>query len=241
MARNTRDKGKLLAAVLAVIVHAGLLIFLIFSINWRNQPAEPVVAELYAARAPEPVPAPLPVATPPAPEPPPVEPPPVKIDTPPPKTDIALKEKQERLKKEKDKKEKEQRDAEHKLALKKEEERRREAAALQQLEERQRKAQLDAEAAARARLEAEYARRIQAKIRSNLILPPDLTGNPEAVFDVAQLPTGEVIDIQLKKSSGHRAYDEAVQRAILKSSPLPKPEQAELFRRNLTLKFRPEG
>ena len=35
------------------------------------------------------------------------------------------------------------------------------------------------------------------------------------------------------------AYDEAVQRAILKSSPLPKPESAEMFRRSLTLKFRP--
>jgi colicin import membrane protein len=56
---------------------------------------------------------------------------------------------------------------------------------------------------------------------------------------VVQLPTGEIIDAQLRKSSGVRAYDEAVQRAILKSSPLPKPESAELFRRSLTLKFRP--
>jgi colicin import membrane protein len=36
-----------------------------------------------------------------------------------------------------------------------------------------------------------------------------------------------------------RAYDEAVQRAILKSSPLPRPDNPDLFRRNLTLKFRP--
>ena len=70
-------------------------------------------------------------------------------------------------------------------------------------------------------------------------MPPDMPGNPEAIFDVVQLPTGEIIDVQLRKSSGVRAYDEAVQRAILKSSPLPRPDTPEMFRRNLTLKFRP--
>ncbi len=76
-------------------------------------------------------------------------------------------------------------------------------------------------------------------MRGNVILPPDIPGNPEAIFEVVQLPTGEIIDVQLRKSSGVRAYDEAVQRAILKSSPLPRPERAELFQRTLTLKFRP--
>ena len=76
-------------------------------------------------------------------------------------------------------------------------------------------------------------------MRGNVILPPDLPGNPEAIFEVVQLPTGEILDVQLKKPSGVRAYDEAVQRAILKSSPLPRPERAELFQRTLTLKFRP--
>ena len=59
-------------------------------------------------------------------------------------------------------------------------------------------------------------------------------------FDVVQLPTGEVIDVRLAKSSGVRAYDDAVQRAILKSSPLPRPAQAELFVRTLELRFRPQ-
>ena len=54
-----------------------------------------------------------------------------------------------------------------------------------------------------------------AKIKGNVILPPDIAGNPEAIFEVVQLPTGEIIDAQLQKSSGVRAYDEAVQRAIL--------------------------
>jgi colicin import membrane protein len=66
-----------------------------------------------------------------------------------------------------------------------------------------------------------------------------MSGNPEAIFEVVQLPTGEIIDAVLRKSSGVRAYDDAVQRAILKSSPLPRPERPDLFARSLTLKFRP--
>jgi colicin import membrane protein len=98
---------------------------------------------------------------------------------------------------------------------------------------------VDADAAAAARAEADYIRRIQAKIKGNVVLPPDLSGNPEAIFEVVQLPTGEIIDAVLRKSSGARAYDDAVQRAIIKSSPLPRPDRPDHFRRTLTLKFRP--
>jgi colicin import membrane protein len=59
------------------------------------------------------------------------------------------------------------------------------------------------------------------------------------VFEVVQLPTGEIIDVRLRRSSGSRAYDDAVQRAILKSSPLPKPPREEDFERTLQLRFRP--
>ena len=106
------------------------------------------------------------------------------------------------------------------------------------------KADRDAQARAqqtvqRAKAEADWIRSIQAKVRGNVTVPPDMAGNPEAIFEVVQLPTGEIIDAKLTKSSGVRAYDDAVQRAILKSSPLPRPERTELFQRSLTLKFRP--
>jgi colicin import membrane protein len=76
-------------------------------------------------------------------------------------------------------------------------------------------------------------------VRQNWILPPDLQGNPECVFEVVQLPTGEVISVRLLKPSGNPAYDTAVERAILKSSPLPLPEPRSLFARQLKLTFRP--
>jgi colicin import membrane protein len=87
---------------------------------------------------------------------------------------------------------------------------------------------------------AQWADRIRAKIRSNIVLPPELVGNPEAVFDVELLPTGEVRAAKLRRSSGSRTYDEAVERAILKSSPLPLPERREVFEARLELRFRPK-
>ncbi|MCM2289309.1 MAG: TonB C-terminal domain-containing protein [Sulfuritalea sp.] len=86
---------------------------------------------------------------------------------------------------------------------------------------------------------ADYLGRIRGKIRGNIVLPPDIKGNPEAIFEVTQLPSGEVLTVRLKRSSGNAALDAAVERAILKSSPLPKPQQAELFERSLELRYRP--
>jgi len=252
--------AKWTAAVLAVAVHIGFVLFLVFSVTWQSRKPEIVTAELYAPEKPAPkVQAEAPKPEPEAPKPPPPEPPkpPPEPPKPPPeppkppeptKAEIALKEKQERLKREeaeRDRREAEKREMEKKAQQEKRlaetrERQQREALALQASAERERERQAKAAAdQARAKADADYIRRIQAKVRGNLTLPPDLNGNPEAIFDLVQLPTGEIIDVQLVKSSGVRAYDEAVQRAILKSSPLPRPDSPDMFRRTLTLKFRP--
>jgi len=56
-------------------------------------------------------------------------------------------------------------------------------------------------------------------------------GNPEAIYDVTLLPTGEILTVVKRKSSGNAGYDEASAR-LLKSSPLPKPTEPGLFRRS---------
>lgn len=101
------------------------------------------------------------------------------------------------------------------------------------------RAEQAASGAARNNAQLHWIDQIRSRIRPNINLPPDIPGNPEAVFDIVQLPTGEIIDVKLRKSSGVRAYDDAVQRAILKSSPLPKPVPTDLFQRSLELRFRP--
>jgi colicin import membrane protein len=88
----------------------------------------------------------------------------------------------------------------------------------------------------------DFKHRIQTKVQSYVRLPQSIKGNPEAVFQVTLLPNGEVRHVTLVKSSGQPAYDVEVERAILKASPLPLPnekEAAAVFRAGLMLKFRP--
>lgn len=81
--------------------------------------------------------------------------------------------------------------------------------------------------AAVAGIVAQHIAMISAKVRGNTRLPADLAGNPEVRCLVRLLPTGEVKSVQVTKSSGNAAYDEAVVRAIEKSSPLPLPEDRD--------------
>jgi len=237
------DPGKAASATLAVLVHIALAVLLVYGIRWQTRSPEAVEVELVRA-----VPAPPVAAAEPPPEPaqpPKVAPKPepkVEPKPAPPKPDIALKEKEKPKPEPKPVPKAEPRPEPDKAsrqlmaeALKREQ---------QQLEARkaeQELAQMKAAqaAAARSKATADYIGRIRGKIKGNIVLPPDIKGNPEAIFDVVQLPSGEILSVKLKKSSGHPAYDSAVERAILKSSPLPKPEQGDLFSRSLELKFRP--
>lgn len=101
---------------------------------------------------------------------------------------------------------------------------------------------LSAKAAANAGIVDEFRNKIQVKIRGNVNKALCGDGNPELKFDIGLLPTGEVSGSpKLVKSSGSEACDEAVERAIIASQPLPLPSDPSLFSqfRNLKLKFRP--
>ena len=99
-----------------------------------------------------------------------------------------------------------------------------------------------AASAARTKALNAYIASIQASIRRNIPASAieGIPGNPAAEVDVLQLPTGEVLDVRLRKSSGHPRYDEAIERAIRKASPLPLPPSRDLFERELKLTFRPQ-
>ncbi|MCX7165716.1 MAG: energy transducer TonB [Rhodocyclales bacterium] len=231
--------GRRVSIALAVAVHLLLAGFLFYGVRWQTKATDVVEVELVRA-SPEPIAAPVPEAPAPTVEPPPAPKPEPKPAPAPPKPDIAIKDKekpkpppkvepprprvdpfQEQLK----------REAEQ-LTQRKQAD-----SAAQEL------AQLKATQASAARNKAiaDYLGRIRGKIRGNIVLPPEIKGNPEAVFEVTQLPSGEVISVKVKKSSGNPALDAAVERAILKSSPLPKPEQSDVFDRLLNIPYRPIG
>jgi colicin import membrane protein len=108
-------------------------------------------------------------------------------------------------------------------------------------EDTRRRAESDARAA-RERESNDFVARIRAKIQGRVVIPPNLRGNPQAVYEVVLLPGGEVLQATLKSSSGAPAYDQAVERAIMAAQPLPVPTDPNLFQSNfrvLELKFKP--
>lgn len=103
-------------------------------------------------------------------------------------------------------------------------------------------AKLDAalNSASNGRAQADWSRRISQKVRSNFVLPPGVTGDPQLVFRIQILPSGEILgEPKLISNTGNASLEEAVRRAILKSSPLPKPEKNEVFQRELNFNFYP--
>jgi colicin import membrane protein len=243
-----QEPGKVPSVVLAVMVHVVLAVFLFFGVRWQSKQPEAVMVELWVsppvaekvAPAPEVKPAPIPERVP--------EAKPVPLPEPP-KPDIALEKKKE-LKKEPPKKEPPKKELPMKEPPKLNLDRSKDIRAQLESETAELKQQLDKErildqmkregAAQAARADAAYIGKLKGKIKSNVVLPSGIPGNPEAIFDVVQLPiTGDVMSVKLRKSSGHKAYDEAVERAILKSTPLPLPDRPEQFQRSLEIKFRP--
>jgi colicin import membrane protein len=104
------------------------------------------------------------------------------------------------------------------------------------------KAIADRRSAELGRIVADFREKIRAKIRGNTRIPDNLKGNPQSRFEVNVLPTGEIVSVKLTKSSGNTAYDQAVERAIYKSSPLPTPSDKDAVAqfRKLDLKFQPK-
>ena len=232
---------------------------------WRSGPAPLPAPIIKPEPLPEPPPPPPPPKVEPKPEPKPLPP---KVETPPVKPDIAVKEekkkkeepkkpepkpvevKKEEPKKEEPKKPEPDRREDLAEALARDlkqvqqqkavhDQRARADAELRQLGQAQAEQAAREAASALQRGLASYMDKIRGKIKGNIVLPPGIKGNPEGIFDVTQLPTGEIINVKISKSSGNRALDEAIERAIRKSDPLPLPDQPGLFKRELKLKYRP--
>lgn len=230
---------------LSAIVHLALVAVLVLGVRWQVRAPDTVEVDL--VEAPPPPAPPAPVVQPPKPVPAPkVEPPPPQVKKP----DIAIQEKPKPKPKPepkpkpkpvpKDDPELQKRMREQLAQEQRELDQQRAERELRELLARQQAEAARQAAAAQAKALNQYIASIQRAVKSNWILPQNIQGNPEAVFLVVQIPSGDVISVKLVKSSGNRAYDEAVERAILKSSPLPKPPSPDLFSRELKLTFRPQ-
>ncbi len=265
------DREKKISRALAIAMHVGMVLLFVFGVAWQKRHSEPAaIVDLWSGftpTRPEPAPPPKPaprVDVKPEPKPEPkVAPPPKPEVKAPPKADIALQEKREKERKLKD-----QQELDKKKELEQEKRKADDRKKAQQVEAKkadekvklekdrlaqesrlaQEKAEMTAkiakeQASAQSRLFEEYVRQISNKIRRNIVEPPNLQGNPQVEFEVRLLPGGEVMEgsLRVRRSSGVPAYDQAVERAILKSSPLPIPPDPAMFNmfREFNLRIKP--
>ncbi len=225
------SREKIVSSAFAVGIHALFMMFLVFGLTWQRQyHPETNSVDLWASLPSSQPPLPIP---PPAVKPEPVEPPIETSPAPTPqiaKPDIALKDKIEReqhvIEEKRKEEEKHQQDAQR---LAQEQEKARQNLATQQKAARQ--SEID-----------KYKKAISDKIKRYISAPQNMQGNPEAEFIIRVLPGGEVLAAPLKKSSGVPAYDDAVERAILRAQPLPLPSpESPIFNefRELDLTWKP--
>lgn len=243
------EPGKKYALTFTILVHVGLIAALFLGVQWKRSQPEVMEVELWSSR-------PMPAQVVPPPPPPEVKPEPKPIPKvepkpeplPPKKPDIAVKEEKKKPEPKKPEPKPEPPKPEPKPQPQPKFDFSKELAReTSDLKPRPNTQQLANAAAAEAEQRAssnkkglaDYASKIRMKVRGNIMLPPGIQGNPEAIFEVSQLPTGEVLDVKLKRTSGNPALDAAIERAIRKSSPLPKPDDPSLFQRTLEIKYKP--
>jgi len=220
------EPGGAAPAALSALVHGVLLAVLVFGLHWQSKHPDAVEVELWSQ---------LPEVEPPRVEPKPeIKPQPKpepKVEQKQSKPDIAIE-------REKKKPKKEERPLKFDTTQRIREQLAQEQKALRDSERKDVLKQFTSPPTA-GLPDAGYIDKIRTKIKTNIISPSEIKGNPEVVFNIVQLPTGEVLSVRLVKTSGNALLDSAVERAILKSSPLPKPDRPEQWLREFNISFRP--
>jgi colicin import membrane protein len=102
-----------------------------------------------------------------------------------------------------------------------------------------------AEEAAQARAQSalsEFIPYIQEKVQNNWLRPLGSPPGLSCVIQVTLIPGGEVVGTRVVRSSGNQLFDESVERAVQKASPLPLPDDPALFKyfREINFKFVPD-
>lgn len=88
-----------------------------------------------------------------------------------------------------------------------------------------------------------YVAQIQAEIIQNWSRPPSARNGMQALLKVFLVPTGEVVDVTLLKSSGNESFDRSALLAVRKAERFLVPEDPRQFERNFRefeVLFRPE-
>jgi colicin import membrane protein len=85
-----------------------------------------------------------------------------------------------------------------------------------------------------------YGGLVAAKVKPNIVYPDAISGNPRAEVEVRLSPDGTIVNKRLVQSSGNKAWDDAVLRALDKTETLPRDVGGRAPPSSMTIGFRPQ-
>ena len=83
-----------------------------------------------------------------------------------------------------------------------------------------------------------YGGRVRARVKPNIVFTEEITNNNAAEVEVRLAPTGLIVGTKLLKSSGNKAWDDAVLKALDKTEELPRDVDGRIHT-PLIITFRP--
>ena len=86
---------------------------------------------------------------------------------------------------------------------------------------------------------ASYGGKVRAKVKPNVLFTDDIVGNPSAEVEVRTTPDGTIVGQRLVKSSGNKAWDDAVIKAIIRTETMPRDVDGKVPT-PMILEFRPK-
>jgi colicin import membrane protein len=86
---------------------------------------------------------------------------------------------------------------------------------------------------------ATYGSKVRAKVKPNIVFTEDIAGNPVAEVEVRTTLDGTIISQRLVKSSGNKAWDEAVIKAIIRTETMPRDTDGRVPT-PMIIEFRPK-
>ena len=85
-----------------------------------------------------------------------------------------------------------------------------------------------------------YGGKVAAKVKPNIVYPDVISGNPRAEVEVRLSPDGTIVGKRLVQSSGNKAWDDAVLRALDKTETLPRDVDGRVPSVPIIIGFKPQ-
>ncbi|CAM3354829.1 TonB C-terminal domain-containing protein [Paracidovorax anthurii] len=83
-----------------------------------------------------------------------------------------------------------------------------------------------------------YGGKVAAKVRPNIVYPDAISDNLRTEVEVRAAPDGTIVGTRITRSSGNKAWDDAVVRALEKTETLPRDVDGRVPS-SLVIGFRP--